>query len=227
MLKFIYNVRIAGHFYMYFMSNKKEEPAISTNDKDAPAINEKKEPLSLKERMKQKLQAVLNKKSTIPEENAELDLLMVVLAKDKSPEDDVFEGQYGNYTMGEGFVGGDIFQPGTDNGSDANINGLLEMTVMAKACMGNDESYFGGSEGNAEQMMMVGYAAQLTGLNLVNAPKNIELSPEIKQKMDQAWAAMSKNLGINPEQDLEKEAAQEVSNGYLIGHPDGFNPIKI
>lgn len=165
------------------------------------------EDASLEDRMKARLSELLHKNPENEEDNLELIVLLEMLEDDDNPEDDIFKGKHGDYTIGDGFVYSDVFKEGTENDSPENINGVLELASLAKASLHDDVVYFNGSNDNPEQLAMHAYAAELTGLNVGNLDDVPELSADIKQKMDAAWSEM--NGGTAPE--LTPEPGNELT----------------
>lgn len=185
----------------YNLEEQRElEPPIPEIELDENSSNEDK--------MKARLSELLHKNPENEEDNNDLLILMMLLEDDDDPDDDIFKGKHGNYSIGDGFVGGDIFKDGTANDAPENIDGVLEMAAIAKANFGDDTVFLNGN-GDPEQMAMHTYAAELNGLNVGNSEEVQELSPEIKQKMDAAWAGMQ-NGGQQP----------ELGNELTLNDPD-------
>ncbi len=186
----------------YNLEEQRElEPPIPEIELDENASNADK--------MKARLSELLHKNPENEKDNNDLLILMMLLEDDDDPDDDIFKGKHGNYTIGDGFVGGDVFKEGTANDAPENIKGVLEMATIAKANFGDDTIFFNGSNDNPEQLAMHAYAAELNGLSVGNLDELQELSPEIKQKMDAAWAGMQ-NDGQQP----------ELGNELTLNDPD-------
>ena len=201
---------------MYFMFDIEDNEDFVSKEVVPDTDNGLDTDASIEEKMKRKLHETLTNNTKVNSSDCDIGLLLIILSQDKNPDDDIFEGHQGNYTMGEGFVSSDFFRPDTENGSPQTINGLLEFTVMAKACTGSAGGYFAGAE-NDEQFMMASYAAELVGMNMHNKIDTTEIDPVIKQNMDQAWGQMKQDLNITnaPQIDLSTSVPDEP----LIGLP--------
>lgn len=131
------------------------------------------------------------------EQNAQMQMLLILLEEDENANDDLYNGKYGKMHVSDQTVGAlGLFKEGTANDSPENINGLLEVTMVAKQNFGDKEVHLSASGYTDEQLAMSVYAAQLTGLNNVADHGDLELSEEIRQKMDAAWATMQQDLGL-------------------------------
>jgi len=160
------------------------------------------------EKMKANLSELLHKDPNDKGDDNDLLILLDILEEDDDPDDDAFKGKYGNYSIGDGFVGGDVFKEGTANDSIENINGVLEMASVAKAALGDKELMMVGGD-DPEQLAMHAYAGELAGLNVANSDHG-DLDPEIKQKMDQAWSAMNGDNTPTLSNELNQDATLQA-----------------
>ena len=127
-------------------------------------------------------------------------------------------GHVRNYSIGDGFVGGDDFKEGSANDSPENISAVLELATLAKASLGNKTVFLHGYEDDPEKMAMHMYAAELAGLNVGNDGQE-ELSTEIKQKIDQAWNEMNNTSDPELTAELDQNIALEVNNEQQFSTP--------
>ena len=190
------------------------EPPIPEIELDENSSNEDK--------MKARLSELLHKNPENEEDNNDLLMLLLMFEDDDNPDDDIFKGKHGDYTIGDGFVGGDIFKEGTANDAPENINGVLELAAIAKANFGDDQVFLNGNHDDPEQFAMHAYAAELNGLNVGNIGEAAELSPEIKQKMDAVWNEMN---GTTPEPTPEPGNELTQDPDVLVDQPlvNSFN----
>ncbi|MBI1301737.1 MAG: hypothetical protein GC137_08790 [Alphaproteobacteria bacterium] len=133
------------------------------------------------------------------DQDTQMQLMLLILEEDENPDDDLYNGKHGKLNVTDQSVGSlDLFKEGTANDSPENINGVLELAIIAKQTFGDKEVHLSATECKPEQMAMAEYAAQLAGLNNVAEASDFELSEEIRQKMDTAWAKMQQDLGLTP-----------------------------
>ena len=175
------------------------------------------EELSTRDRMKNILIETLHKNIKDPEDNQALDILLTIFEDDQDPDDGVFEGKHGNYDIGDGHVGGDVFKEGTPNNSPESISGVLELATIAKANFGDDTVFANMSDNTLEQQQMHMYAAELAGLNVGNAVDHSSLSSEIKAQMDTAWQQMQNELDPNFKPEIDSSLSVEASLNTDLG----------
>ncbi len=162
------------------------------------------------DRMKAKLVEILHKNPSKDDDNTQLMNLLLILSEDEDPDDDIYQGKHGNYTISDDHVGGDLFKENTKNDSIENIQGVLEMATIAKSVFG-DGAIFRPTSDDLEQDAMFAYASQLSDLKIHNQESSGELSPELKAKMDQAWENMSGIKAPEQNNDLDNNNALNVS----------------
>ncbi|MAE86208.1 MAG: hypothetical protein CMB80_25970 [Flammeovirgaceae bacterium] len=165
---------------------------------------------SRQDRLKNQLEISMKRDlSASPED---LELFLLLLNEDENPYDDFFSGKHGTYQVSEQFVGANLFSPGTENSSPENVNGILEITMLAKAHFGDQGAYSHGFDDDPEHLAMAAYAAELCGFNMQNKPESYDLSDDLKQKMENAWDAMQVELGIKePTLETENELKNDPS----------------
>ncbi|NCT40045.1 MAG: hypothetical protein GW778_00065 [Alphaproteobacteria bacterium] len=176
--------------------------------------------LSAKDLMQNRLINLLHKDSDDPDDKDSLDVLLILLKDDETPDDDIFTGKHGNYVINDGFVGANLFKDGQPNNSPENINGLLELAAIAKEAFG-DQTLFANGSTDLEQQQMNSYAAKLAGLNIGNPIDNSTLSPQIKAQMDVAWQSMQAKLGNDMQPELGPNMGQsnDFTNQIAPHHP--------
>lgn len=190
--------------------------------KSALDLTEPPEGASTKEKMKHVLAQKLHKDMNNDSDAESINDLLLIFANDKDPDDGIFEGDHGNYDMGDGFVGADLFTPGTQNDSPQNINGVIELASIAKASFGDTPCFFThGADSTLEQQQMNAYAADLVGLNVENNIDHSSLSPELKAKLDEAFVQMQQRLGnVEPKPELSANNNINAESGLTQhNHP--------
>lgn len=190
---------------MYFMRDAEHQAMIEEQRSNQPDTTDEAElhstGASLEDRMKTTLCDTLDIDTKNAENDRDLLILLELFRDDDNPEDGLFHGQHGDYIMGDGFVGiADAFAEGP-NDSQQNINAVLELAVAAKAALGDrGPIHLSGFADDPEQRAMNMYAATLAGVNLAHEADYSDLTPEVIEKMDQAWATM--NAPETPEPDM-------------------------
>lgn len=145
-------------------------------------------------------------------------ILMALLTDNFKESDSAFHSKTvgGNaLTITADSVGMDVFVSGATD-SPENINKALEVTVAAKAFFEEDAAYLSGQY-TSEETAVMAYAADLVGFTMLDRPDGIEISPELKAKMDVAWDKMQGDLGIKeaPEVNQKQVLAADPSQGVV------------
>ncbi len=209
---------------IYFMNNNPDAEA-----KNVALIMAKLEGMNEKPRTEAENQALIAKLKeehynrdhydNAAEQEADMQLLLSLiknLGQNGDNEGSLnFKSQHdNNISVSAGGVSGNIFQKGPDD-SPENINAALEVIIAAKATFEGDAGMLGGHyDYNDEQMAIMLYAAERAGFTILDKPEGIEISQELKNKMDPLCDQMLVHLGLAeaPTQAMGQDQEVDMDN---------------